>query len=149
MKNLHLTGLLLAGLLFSALMSFAQIATVTDNSCTDVNQQCEGPGSHGCTVTAFTVPTSGTYVLYASMDNCESCTTCNCLAEAYIAQHGSTAHIYCVHNDCGGSCQTQHMNVTLDSGITYDLYACKTDCPGVVGCDDCYAAGAARATVTR
>lgn len=138
--------LVVIGLLLFCLPSFAQIATVTDNTCT-AGQECAGQNGHGCNTTTFTVTSNGTYTLTASIDECNGTACSLCLSEAYI--YGTASQpVACTYNECSGSCSPRSTTCALSTGITYTLYSCKIDCTGE-DCTDCSTSCTARATVTR
>lgn len=131
-NRLRLTLLVSAVLLFT-FPSLAQIATVTDNTCTAANQ-CAGQAGHGCNSTNFTLnDVTNSYDLTASIDGCTGgSTACTaCLTEAYIYTSGGT-FVTCIHGSCGSSCDKTVQTLTLAGG-NYILYCCKIDCTG----DDC------------
>jgi hypothetical protein len=142
-------GLLAAAALLSFVeLSGAQIlATVTDALCTVfTSQDCAGIANQGCNNTGFTVESSGTYELIASIDECEENEECaECLSVAYIYSQGGTVPVRCVHNACEGSCRRASTSVFLQGHANYVLYSCKIDCNG--DCTDCPAGCTARATV--
>jgi hypothetical protein len=123
----------------------AQIATVTDQTCTEyVGQDCAGTRGQGCNGVGFEVPERGMYQLKATMDECGTALMCeSCLSVAYIYQ--GTTLIGCVHNACGGSCIGAAINCLLLEDTPYTLYSCKLDCDGSCGCPG---SCTARATVT-
>lgn len=149
MRKLNLAGPLsgIVVCMLFAVPSYAQLATVTDGTCT-VATQCNGQSGHGCNSTGFTVPSTATYKLTASIDGCSgSSTACfSCLSEAYIYETNSLALVACFHNSCGSSCTSQSTNVALSNGVNYTLFSCKIDCSND-DCSNCPTSCVARATV--
>jgi hypothetical protein len=143
MKNLIITALVIGGS-FLAMPSFAQVATITDNTCTAASQ-CTAP-TIACNSTTFTVPTSGNYHLKATIDECGASTACaNCFSDTYIyKQDNPPSLVICVHSGC---CSDQSGQVHLDTGIEYILYCCKVGCGDGGDCSECGGSCTARATV--
>ena len=148
MKKSNFARLLLCltAVLILVVTGSAQIATITDGTCS-VADVCTGVTGHGCTSTNFTVPTTGSYQLKATVDQCGTTTACSeCKTEAYIYKADNPpSEVLCVHS--GPCCNDQHASHELVSGITYILYCCKLDCDGD-NCDNCPETCTARATVT-
>lgn len=132
---------------------FAQIATVTDNTCVAVVQCANGNGDDGCNSTTFNVTSTGTYYLKMSVDDCASTVACKkCLAEAWIYENTTPpTQVHCGHSVCGEStCSPTVDNVQLAPTVFgYTLYCCKLNCPGVGTCADCGTACVARAELTK
>ena len=121
-----------------------QIATVTDQTCTEVDEECTGPGYDGCNTTAFTVPETGLYDLKASIDQCGGGTACaHCVVDAYITNMGMP--VACVHSGC---CSAASTPVQLSARTLYTLHACKIPCIPTYDCDDCEGTCTARAAVS-
>ena len=145
--NLRRILLVVGALLSFALASSGQpIATVSDASCV-VAVPCAGIAGHGCTSTQFTVPTTGSYILTASMSECAGGYCSECKSEAYICLSDyPTTVIDCISTE--PSCCTTHGTGThvLYASRTYILYCCKVDCD-INSCDNCRSECVAWATV--
>ena len=118
-----------------------QIVMVTDGTCTDVDQECNGQANDGCNSQNFTVPENGDYLLKVAIDQCGGSVACqHCVSEAYLG--GGDVSV-CIHTGC---CSAQSQPIALRVNTTYTLYCCKINCGGY-DCDDCGTACTARATV--
>jgi hypothetical protein len=150
-KKQLLTTLAMTVISFATIStSVAQIATVSDNTCTEVtNNNCPGVGDHGCAdAVQFTVATTGTYVLKASISPCIGTSCYACLAEAYIYNMDTGAFVTCIHSVCGATCSPFSVNVQLSSGVNYKLSACKVGCDeGAGSCTNCGTTCSATAAV--
>jgi hypothetical protein len=123
-------ALLLAPLfVLSAGPVHAQYITITDNTCTP-GQQCAGTDGQGCNNTTFSLSTTRSARLCASI-KCITANGVHCLSVAYIYDmNGNT--VGCVHNECAIRCDERCEYLILPPGI-YTLYSCKLDCLN----DDC------------
>ena len=115
-----------AALLLTVLASYPyELANVVDTSCiaTAGFTICQGDSTHGCASTKFSVETSGTYYLTASIDGCSGGNCTQCVSEAWIYE--GTRFLYCVHSGC---CGEFSIGVNLQGGHTYTLYCCLLPC---------------------
>ena len=147
-RNSLLVVFCIGFVLFCVQPSPAQpIAQVSDATCTAAGQNvgCTGAGTHNCERTTFSIQSTLTVTLRASLTNCTP-VDCHCGAEAYIYVANTTQLVACVSTSCTtAQCPARSQQVQLQAG-NYDLYACKIDCDGD-GCDDCSTDCHALATV--
>jgi hypothetical protein len=105
-----------------------------DATCNGTWQSpCATPNGD-CASYAFTAPCSGTYELTAQsvcQYNCHDCEVCVTVVKVPTGVVVGSCNTVCSDQDCSTSC-----SVSLQQGVGYFLYVCKTPCD-FDGCETC------------
>ena len=114
--------------------------SVTDATCSEAGNLCQGTALHGCQSTTFQAPCDQNYTLICEVQ-CTGGADCKgCEGEAYL--YKQTTRVSCVHTGCGAGADCyEETTVPLERGVTYTLYACKLKCnaQGYGSCNSCSA----------